>query len=231
VDAHRRSVTLTRIHTPDERFRLLRYCITVLGDGIAIANFPFVASVRVEEGYMAETESAQPAPVPVAVGISLKMVIIIVAGTLMLGIGGAFAVFKLMAGGHGGEESKTESPISKPSEHGETEAKPVAGKAIAPGAIYDIDPFIVNLADTPEVRYLKLTVKLELESQDASAELASRIPQLRDTILVLLTSKDAASIRTPQGKFQLRDEITQRVNSLLPKPGVRAAYFTDFVVQ
>ena len=89
----------------------------------------------------------------------------------------------------------------------------------------------MNLADTPEVRYLKLTVKLELESQDASAELASRVPQLRDTILVLLTSKAAASIRTPQGKFQLRAEITQRVNSLLPKPGVRAAYFTDFVVQ
>ena len=106
-----------------------------------------------------------------------------------------------------------------------------APKASSPGAIYDVEPFIVNLADTPEVRYLKLTVKLELESQDASAELASRIPQLRDTILVLLTSKDAASIRTPQGKFQLRDEITQRVNSLLPKPGVRAAYFTDFVVQ
>ena len=180
---------------------------------------------------MAETESAPPAPAPVAAGISLKMVIIIVAGTLVLGIGGAFAAFKLMAGGHGGEESKAESPVSKPPEHGETGAKPSAGKAIAPGAIYDIDPFIVNLADTPEVRYLKLTVKLELESQDASAELASRIPQLRDTILVLLTSKDAASIRTPQGKFQLRDEITQRVNSLLPKPGVRAAYFTDFVVQ
>jgi len=32
-------------------------------------------------------------------------------------------------------------------------------------------------------------VKLELENPDASAELASRVPQLRDTILVLLTSK------------------------------------------
>lgn len=180
---------------------------------------------------MAETESAPPAPVPVAVGVSMKMVIIIVAGTLVLGIGGAFAVFKLMAGGHGGDESKAEATVAKSTGQGEADVKHSASKASAPGAIYDIDPFIVNLADTPEVRYLKLTVKLELESQDASIELASRTPQLRDTILVLLTSKDAASIRTPQGKFQLRDEITQRVNSLLPKPGVRAAYFTDFVVQ
>ena len=181
---------------------------------------------------MAETESTPPqAPAPVAAGIPMKMVIIIVAGTLVLGLGGAFALFKLMAGGHGGEDQKAEATVAKAAGQGETEATHAAGKAASPGAIYDIDPFIVNLADTPEVRYLKLTVKLELESQDASAELASRIPQLRDTILVLLTSKDSASIRTAQGKFQLRDEITQRVNSLLPKPGVRAAYFTDFVVQ
>jgi flagellar FliL protein len=183
---------------------------------------------------MAETEStppSPPAPAPVAAGIPLKMVIIIVAGTLVLGLGGAFVFFKFMDGVHGGDEPKAEATTAKAVGNKEAEAKPEASKVNAPGAIYDIDPFIVNLADTPEVRYLKLTVKLELESQDTSAELASRIPQLRDTILVLLTSKDAASIRTPQGKFQLRDEITQRVNSLLPKPGVRAAYFTDFVVQ
>ena len=177
---------------------------------------------------MAEPENKPPEPVPVAAGISMKMVIIIVAGTLVLGMGGAFALFKLMAGG---DDHKVEEPAAKAAGNGEKDAKPNAVKVSSPGAIYDVEPFIVNLADTPEVRYLKLTVKLELENQEASTELASRIPQLRDTILVLLTSKDAASIRTPQGKFQLRDEITQRVNSLLPKPSVRAAYFTDFVVQ
>jgi flagellar FliL protein len=208
--------------------------VSLFTDGIAIAKLPCVAIVRLEEVYMAETESAPP-PVPVSApasaGIPLKMVIIIVAGTLVIGLGGAFALFKLMAGGHGGDEQKAEATTAKAAGHKEAEVKPDAPKVNTPGAIYDVDPFIVNLADTPEVRYLKLTVKLELESQDTSAELASRIPQLRDTILVLLTSKDSASIRTPQGKFQLRDEITQRVNSLLPKPGVRAAYFTDFVVQ
>ena len=179
---------------------------------------------------MAETESAPP-PVPVAAGIPLKMVIIIVAGTLVLGLGGAFALLKLMAGGKGGDDQKAEATVAKVAGQGVTEAKHDTPKVTGPGAIYDVEPFIVNLADTPEVRYLKLTVKLELENQEVSAELAGRTPQLRDTILILLTSKDAASIRTPQGKFQLRDEITQRVNSLLPKPGVRAAYFTDFVVQ
>ncbi len=175
---------------------------------------------------MAETASA-PLPAPVAAGIPLKMVILIVAGTFVFGLGGAFALFKLMARGQGGDDQRTEAAAGQ----GVTDAKHSVSKVTGAGAIFDVEPFIVNLADTPEVRYLKLTVKLELENQDVSAELASRMPQLRDTILTLLTSKDAASIRTPHGKFQLRDEITQRVNSLLPKPGVRAAYFTDFVVQ
>uniref|UniRef100_UPI00118090AE flagellar basal body-associated FliL family protein n=1 Tax=Nitrospira cf. moscoviensis SBR1015 TaxID=96242 RepID=UPI00118090AE len=92
-------------------------------------------------------------------------------------------------------------------------------------------PFIVNLADVPDVRYLKLTVKLEVDNDAVSAELSARVPQVRDAILVLLSSKDVNAVRTTQGKFQLRDEITQRINGLLPKPGVRSAYFTDFVVQ
>jgi flagellar FliL protein len=95
----------------------------------------------------------------------------------------------------------------------------------------DIEPFIVILADAPEIRYLKLTVKLELDHSGATEEVKLRTPQIRDSILVLLTSKDSGTIRTPQGKAQLRDEITQRVNGLLPKAAVRSAYFTEFVIQ
>jgi flagellar protein FliL len=177
-------------------------------------------------------------PVAVPTGIPMKMVIMIGVTALVLGLGGAFALFKLMAGGHGGEEAKTETAAAKGDSHGEAnsksavdEAKPGATKAGGPGVMFDVEPFIVNLADVQETRYLKITVKLELETQEASVELTSRMPQIRDTVLVLLSSKDSASIRTSQGKFQLRDEITQRINSFLSKPSVRTVYFIDFVVQ
>ena len=66
---------------------------------------------------MAEKETKPPeetpAPVPAAAGIPLKMVIIIVAGTLVLGLGGAFALFKFMAGGHGGDDQKAEATAAK----------------------------------------------------------------------------------------------------------------------
>lgn len=177
----------------------------------------------------AATEAVKtPAPAP---ALPIKLLIMVVAAALVAGLGGAFIIVKFMGGhnngGEAGEEHKAEAG-SKSDGHGDTSGKQAAA---APGVMFDLDPFIVNLADAPDIRYLKLTMKLELENESVAANLSSRIPQLRDTVLVLLSSKDSTTIRTPQGKFQLRDEVTQRINGLLPKPGVKTAYFTDFVVQ
>jgi flagellar FliL protein len=76
-----------------------------------------------------------------------------------------------------------------------------------------------------------VSIKLEVDGSETVEEIKNRTPQIRDSVLVLLTSKDSASIRTPQGKSQLRDEVTQRVNGILPRRSVKSAYFTDFVIQ
>jgi flagellar FliL protein len=164
-------------------------------------------------------------PVVRSAGLPIKLVILIAGGTLVLGLIGTFAYFKFSS--HK-EEASTETAAAP---HGKEEASKEHGNIGVPGAMFDLDPFIVNLADVPESRYLKLTVKLELDRPEIATELSARIPQVRDTILILLSSKDTAGLRNPQGKFQLRDELTQRVNALLPKSGVRSAYFTEFVVQ
>ena len=169
---------------------------------------------------------------PVVSGVPLKLVIIIVVGTLVIGLAGAFVLFRMTGGHKTADEGKVEAATHSNSNAAPAEAQEKkAGHGGEPGTIADMEPFIVNLADAPEIRYLKLTVKLELDRAAATEELKQRTPQIRDSILVLLTSKDSATIRTPQGKAQLRDEITQRVNGLLPKPGVRSAYFTEFVIQ
>ena len=162
----------------------------------------------------------------------IKLFIIVSVVALAFGLGGAFVAVKLLGGASKGSESSEEhKAVAEVKAESKSEADGKNGQASSPGAIFDLDPFIVNLADTPEVRYLKLTLKLEADSEAVTAELSARIPQIRDAILVLLSSKDVNAVRTTQGKFQLRDEITQRINGLLKKPGVRSAYFTEFVVQ
>jgi flagellar FliL protein len=54
---------------------------------------------------------------------------------------------------------------------------------------------------------------------------------VRDAILMLLSSKDAQTLKPTEGKLQLRDEILQRINALLATGQARNAYFTEFVVQ
>ncbi len=174
-----------------------------------------------------KTPVAAPAP-----AFPIKLLIIVSVVALMFGVGGAFVAVKFLGGsGKGAEISEEHKADAEVKAESKSEAGVKHGQAALPGVMFDLDPFIVNLADTPDIRYLKLTLKLEVDSEAVAAELSARIPQIRDAALVLLSSKDVNAVRTTQGKFQLRDEITQRINGLLKKPGVRTAYFTDFVVQ
>ncbi len=176
---------------------------------------------------MAEAVEEKTPAVPV--GMPMKMVLILVGGTLVVALGGAFAIFKMTTGSS--DKAATEAAVEKPGAHGEVEAKGAHGAVAETGAIADLDPFIVNLADSPEVRYLKITMKLELTNASAADEITARTPQIRDAILVLLTSLDSVTARSPQGKHKLREDVTARINGLLPKKSVKTAYFTDFVIQ
>jgi flagellar protein FliL len=186
-----------------------------------------------QEDHMADAATAdekEPARVAAPV-LPIKLIIIVVALALVVGVGGAVLAVKLLGGsGKAAESAEDQRPEATAKAEPRHEVAKQAPSG-TPGVMFDLDPFIVNLADQPEIRYLKLTVKLEVESESVKADLSARVAQVRDTVLVLLSSKDVTTVRTSQGKFQLRDEITQRVNGLLPRPGVRSAYFTEFVVQ
>jgi len=142
----------------------------------------------------------------------MKLIIIIAAVVVLVagGIGGYF----MFAGGHKGKaEAKTE-----------TEAKAVP-------SIYTLEPFIVNIYDGQDLRYLRVKVEMEVASEEVKAEMEARKAQFRDAILVLLTTKTMLDIRDQQGKNQLRQEIFTVSNNILPAGKLKRVYFTDFVVQ
>ncbi|MBS0168889.1 MAG: flagellar basal body-associated FliL family protein [Nitrospira sp.] len=173
----------------------------------------------------------EKAPAAAPAGMPMKMVIIIVAGVLVLALGGAFAMFKMM-GGSSAEKPQAEGAGDKTAGHGAPEEKGGEhGAAADASVIADLDPFIVNLADSPEIRYLKVTLKVETDNSNTVEQIKARTPQIRDAILVLLTSLDSATARSPQGKHKLREDITERINGLLPKKSVKSTYFTEFVIQ
>lgn len=99
------------------------------------------------------------------------------------------------------------------------------------GTIFSLDTFIVNLADEGGKRYLRVTMDLELSANTVESDLQQRLPQVRDSILMVLPTKRFEDIRTIQGKIDLRNEIIAKLNDLFDRQSVTNIFFTEFVVQ
>jgi flagellar FliL protein len=99
------------------------------------------------------------------------------------------------------------------------------------GPIYQMETFIVNLVGGRGKSYLKTKIDLELDSDKTTSEMNRRLPQIRDAILTLLSSKSNEDINTLEGKYQLRAEIISTLNQYLKTGKVKNVYFTDFIIQ
>lgn len=99
------------------------------------------------------------------------------------------------------------------------------------GAIWPMEPFVVNIRDEGSDKYLKIIIELDISDKNYIQELNQLKPKLRDSILDLLTSKSYKDIVDISGKQRLREEIMMRLNSFLTGGKIVKVYFTDFVVQ
>jgi flagellar FliL protein len=100
------------------------------------------------------------------------------------------------------------------------------------GALVGLEEIIVTLqSDTKVNRYLRTTVNVEVANQDTADLVAARLPQLRDTVIMILSAKTPAEIQRPEGKKALRDELFRRLSEKLPAESLRNVYFSDLVIQ
>ena len=99
------------------------------------------------------------------------------------------------------------------------------------GQVVPLPAFRVNLADPLGKRFIKLVVEVEMASPKAVEELNTQQAAVRDSIILLLSSKSLADISTMESKLLLKGEITQRINQILGGPKVIQVFFTDLVIQ
>lgn len=183
----------------------------------------------------------EQAPVEAEGGSKKKLFIIIGAGVLVAVILGVVAFMMMGKGGdakkadaHGEAKVEEKAPAKAEGGHGGGGGHGEAGKEGAAAGttnIYPLEPFIVNIYDGQDLRYLKLKVELEMVGTGVKEEIDMRLAPIRDGILVLLTAKTLHDIQDVQGKNQLKDEILGAINKHLPPGKVSRVYFTDFVVQ
>jgi flagellar FliL protein len=96
-----------------------------------------------------------------------------------------------------------------------------------------LEPFLVNLADVGEVRFLRATFQLGMTEKlkEPLAKESMEMAAIRDSIISLLCAKTSDQIMTTEGKDSLREEIRVLVNERYPKNRVAEVFIVDFVIQ
>lgn len=100
------------------------------------------------------------------------------------------------------------------------------------GVLVNLEDIVVTLASDPaKPRYLKININVEVPNQVVAEVVSSRLPQLRDLVIMTLSDKTPEQISTPEGKKGLRDEIFRRMDEKMPEGTLMNIYFSDLVVQ
>ncbi|MEE8575421.1 MAG: flagellar basal body-associated FliL family protein [Thermodesulfobacteriota bacterium] len=160
-------------------------------------------------------------------GKSNKLLIVIIIVLAIIVVAGAVYI---LAGSSSDRPVSEYAPVQKTNVKTGVRSETPADVNAAGPQILAFDPFIVNLTNTATTRLLKVTINMEVDPP-LVPEVMRKNAQMRDAIIILLSSKSYKDVGTVTGKYQLRDEILARVNIILKSGKVGAVYFTEFVIQ
>ena len=153
-----------------------------------------------------------------------KLILILLILLILLGGGGFaayhFGLLNMFLGGIGGNAT-AEAPA----------AEEVAAEPAPPTTVVPVQPFVVNLANPIGSKIVRLTMELEMIDDASVKQLNQEMVKVRDSIILLLSSKTYADLAPMEGKLQLKSEIVERVNLILGGPKVVKVYFSDIVFQ
>ena len=162
------------------------------------------------------------------VGSSLLKALLVVVLVLVSSAGGGVVSWVLISRSG---VLPTAGPTEAESPDDEAEA---LRELLANGAVLDLDPFVVNLADTDSNRYLRVTITLMIDDKTAIAHLTENtavLSKTRDVVLQILSRKRSDEIIDEVGKQDLRAEILAKLAPIYHEPKVVDVMFTEFVIQ
>jgi flagellar FliL protein len=198
----------------------LRICGTV----VAFLSFD---SSRTQEAEVAEDNAAKDAAAAApAEGKASKPILLYALVIInMLFVGGVGAL--VFMGKKKEAQHATIEKVVEGEAQAQAEEKGKADEFI--GKMIPMETFYVNLAGNRGNRLLKVNMELEVESEKVIEEIEKRKPQIRDIIIIILSSKTFKDLESRQGKEGLRDEIKDAVNSFLTKGKIKHVHFTEFI--
>lgn len=111
----------------------------------------------------------------------------------------------------------------------ETQKKEATEKQEVVGKVVPLETFIVNLAGSKGRKVAKVNMEIEVQGEHGLDEVERRKAQIRDIIIIILSSKTFEDVSSREGKDSLRNEIKDTVNSFLIKGKISGVFFTEFI--
>lgn len=104
-----------------------------------------------------------------------------------------------------------------------------------PPVFLSLETFTVNLQSEHGDQHLQTNLTLKMEDAEAADLIKLHMPEVRNRVLLLLSSKAASQIAAVDGKKKLASEllaeIKQPFSENKPEHAVQSVLFTSFVIQ
>jgi flagellar FliL protein len=163
--------------------------------------------------------SSEPAPADPAAPPKPAKPSKLIVPLLILNLGGTgFAVFKLLTGGgaaHAGAPAHETTKV----------------KEDKTGPIVPLEPFVVNLNETGQSRYLKISLKLEVANSAAQKQIEKKVDLVRDMVLSHLSGLSVTESLGAEAKDKIRDALRVGIEEIIGEGTIKRVFFGEFVVQ
>lgn len=100
------------------------------------------------------------------------------------------------------------------------------------GVLVGLNEVVVTLRDSgPTTSYLRIDIDLEVVDGKVATMVEQRLPHLRDIVILSLSNKFSADLKSMDGKAALKAELYRKIAETLPEGSLMNIYFSDMVVQ
>lgn len=171
----------------------------------------------------AEANESSPAAAPKSKSSILLYIMLFINMAVIVGVG--FLIYSSKK--KPADEHKLDQVIE-----GEHQAQSEESKKTEEflGTMVPLEMFLVNLSGAEGSRLLKVVLELEVDNDKVQEEIEKRKPQIRDIIIIILSSKTYGIVSSQEGKESLREEIRDTLNSFLTRGKVKRVLFTEFIL-
>ncbi|MCL1861194.1 MAG: flagellar basal body-associated FliL family protein [Proteobacteria bacterium] len=193
-------------------------------------------------------ETPVSAPTPAKRSSKLLLIILLVAVLiLILTVIGVGALLMMKKGAGGNAAASHEAPAVSPPSAAPAPTFTSAVDLSKPPIFVQLDPFTVNLRarENEDNHYLQTDISLRVSDQKTAEALKGWMPEIRNRINLILTSKTLQDVQDDMSHETVQNEILRGLNTMFgvphPPPGtpetqaplgpVQGVLFISFIVQ